>query len=128
MLIDFKTNADKIFNQLFYDLLKAVTRFVLNYGGAGSSKSYTQTQIEIVKALKKKEKILVIRKVNTTLKHSVISLFTSILNSWGLQEMYTENKSLQTLVFSNGSEIIFKGLDDSEKIKSIAGITRIWIE
>ena len=128
MLIDFKTNADKIFNKLFYDLLKAVTRFVLNYGGAGSSKSYTQTQIEIVKALKKKEKILVIRKVNTTLKHSVISLFTSILNSWGLQEMYTENKSLQTIVFSNGSEIIFKGLDDSEKIKSIAGITRIWIE
>ena len=33
-----------------------------------------------------------------------------------------------TITAPNGSEIIFIGLDNSEKIKSIAGITSIWIE
>jgi len=52
----------------------------------------------------------------------------SILNQWGLQEYYTENKSTQFITLANGSQILFKGMDDTEKIKSIAGITRIWNE
>lgn len=128
MLIDLETYQDELFNSLISKLQESDTRFVINYGGAGSSKSYTQTQHEIIKCLQGKEKLLVIRKVNTTLKDSVISLFTTILNNWGLSEIYTENKSLQYLQFSNGSQILFKGMDDPEKIKSIAGITRVWIE
>lgn len=116
------------FNRLYWRLKEANTRFIINFGGAGSGKSFTQTQHEIKKALKKKEKILVIRKVNTTLKDSVISLFTTILNDWKLTSLYKENKSLQYIQFINGSQILFKGMDDPEKIKSIAGITRVWIE
>lgn len=118
----------KIFNRLIWQLRKADTRFVINYGGAGSGKSYTQTQHEIVRCLQRTEKLLVIRKVNTTLKDSVISLFNTIISDWGLSNLVTENKSLQFLQFTNGSQILFKGLDDPEKIKSIAGITRVWIE
>ena len=128
MKIDLQTYQDKIFNQLITKLQKAITRFVINYGGAGSGKSYTQTQHEIIKCLQNKEKLLVIRKVNTTLKDSVISLFLTVLNNWGLSTLYTENKSLQYIQFVNGSQILFKGMDDPEKIKSIAGITRVWIE
>lgn len=128
MLIDLNTHKDALFNPLIYDLQKAKNRFVINYGGAGSGKSYTQTQHEIIKCLQKPEKLLVTRKVASTLKDSVISLFVSILNQWGLAQFYTENKSLQFIQFVNGSQILFKGLDDPEKIKSIAGITRIWNE
>jgi len=128
MLIDLNKHQNEIFNSLINDLQKAKTRFILNYGSAGSGKSYTQTQHEIIKCLQKKEKLLVIRKVNTTLKDSVISLFTTILDHWGLSDIYTENKSTQFILFSNGSQILFKGMDDPEKIKSIAGITRVWIE
>ena len=128
MEIDLRTHQDKLFNPLISKLQKAKTRFIINYGGSGSGKSYTQTQHEIIKCLQGKEKILVIRKVNTTLKDSVISLFNTILSNWGLSEYYTENKSLQYFTFVNGSQILFKGLDDPEKIKSIAGITRVWIE
>lgn len=128
MLIDFDKHKDELFNLLLRELINAKTRFVINYGGAGSGKSFSQTQHEIIKCLQKKEKLLVIRKVSTTLKDSVISLFISILNSWGLSDFYTENKTTQFIRFSNGSEILFKGMDDPEKIKSIAGITRIWIE
>jgi len=128
MLIDLHTHQDKLFNPLIYDLRKAKTRFVNNWGGAGSGKSFTQTQHEIIKCLEKPEKLLVTRKVASTLKDSVISLFTSVLNQWGLEDFYTENKSTQFITLTNGSQILFKGMDDQEKIKSIAGITRIWNE
>ena len=128
MRINLRSNQDEIFNPLVYDLQDATTRFVINYGGAGSGKSYTQTQYELIRCLQRTEKLLVIRKVNTTLKDSVISLFNTIISDWGLNNLVTENKSLQFLQFTNGSQILFKGLDDPEKIKSIAGITRVWIE
>lgn len=128
MLLDFEKHQNELFNPLIGTLQKSDKRFVVNYGGAGSGKSFSQTQHEIIRCLQKPEKLLVIRKVASTLKDSVISLFTSILNSWGLQDYYTENKATQFIKFANGSEILFKGMDDPEKIKSIAGITRIWIE
>ncbi len=122
------TFDNKLFNPLIWKLQRAKTRYVVSYGGAGSSKSYSQTQYEIIKCLQKTEKLLVIRKVNSTLKDSVISLFKAILNDWGLQSLYDENKTDQVITFSNSSQILFKGLDDPEKIKSIAGITRVWVE
>ncbi|MCK9592694.1 MAG: PBSX family phage terminase large subunit [Methanoregula sp.] len=125
---DFTVNADKIFNPLFQKLQKANTRFVLSYGGSGSSKSWTQTQYEIIRALQSKETILVCRRYASTLKHSVIALFSRILADWQFRDLYTENKSDKVFFFVNGSQIIFKGMDDTEKIKSIAGITRIWME
>jgi phage terminase large subunit len=129
MEIDFTKNAEKIFNPLFYKLQKSNSRFVINYGGAGSSKSYTQTQHEIIKAIQGRETTLIVRKYASTLKHSVIALTKRILSSWSMNELYAENKSEQVITFAhNGSQLIFKGLDDPEKIKSIAGITRIWIE
>ena len=123
MVIDLNSNADRIFNQLIHRLLKADTRFVINYGGAGSGKSYTQTQREIIAAIEKKETILVIRKVGSTLRHSVIDLFLAILSDWGFTDLFTYNKSDYTITFFNGSRVLFKGLDDPEKIKSIACIS-----
>lgn len=128
MIIDLKTNKDQLFNNLLYDLQEAKTRFVLSYGSAGSGKSVTQAQHEIIKNLESHEKTLVIRKVATTVKDSVVALVISILNSWGMQPYYTHNKTDQHIRFANGSEMLFKGFDDPEKIKSIAGITRVWIE
>jgi len=128
MIIDLQKHQNELFNPLMGKLQKANTRFINNFGGAGSGKSFTQTQHEIIKCLTKPEKTLITRKVASTLKDSVIALTTSILNSWGLQDYYTENKSTQFITYANGSQMLFKGLDDSEKIKSIAGITRIWNE
>lgn len=122
-------NLDEdLFNSLRENLEIASTRFVLSYGSAGSGKSFTQAQHEIIKCLQSNEKILIIRKYGTTLKDSVVSLVTTILDNWGLNSLYTHNKSDQHIRFINGSEILFKGFDDPEKIKSIAGITRVWIE
>jgi phage terminase large subunit len=128
MIIDLNKYKDELFNPLIYDLQKSNKRFVISYGSAGSGKSVTQTQHEIIKCLSNKEKLLVTRKVGSTLNDSVISLFMTILSQWGLSEFINENKSRQFIDFANGSQVLFKGMDDAEKIKSIAGLTRIWNE
>ena len=38
------------------------------------------------------------------------------------------NQTDMRMTFPNGSEILFAGLDDVEKLKSIYNITGIWIE
>lgn len=115
-------------NQLFFDLQEVDTRFVICYGGAGSGKSYTLSQFLIASCLHQKEKILVLRKVAVTLKDSCVSLFETILKDWGVWDRCNYNKSTMTLTFPNGSIVLFKGLEDPERIKSIAGITKVWFE
>ena len=41
MIIDLNKHRDEIFNPLIGTLQKSDKRFVINYGGAGSGKSYT---------------------------------------------------------------------------------------
>lgn len=103
------------------------TRITVLYGGAGSGKSYFGVQKTIIKALKYKRKVLVVRKVGATIKSSIWDLFIEILVgiSGAIKSI---NKSDLQIELANGSLIIFKGLDDPEKIKSIQGITDILIE
>ena len=56
------------------------TRINVFYGGAGSGKSYFVAQKIILKALSMKRKILVVRKVGTSLKSSIWDLFCGILS------------------------------------------------
>lgn len=110
-------------NQLFnYD-----TRFNVYYGGAGSGKSYFVCQKLLIKALQDKRKVLVIRKVGSSIKDSIWSLFVELLYRMPAV-IASINKTDKEIVLVNGSTFIFKGLDDSEKIKSINGITDIVIE
>lgn len=103
------------------------TRINVFYGGAGSGKSYFVAQKMAIKALRMQRKVLVIRKVGATIKDSVWALFKDIFNCFP-QVIKSVNKTDYTIELINGSVFIFKGLDDSEKIKSIQGITDIIIE
>lgn len=104
------------------------TRLMVFYGGGGSGKSHFIAQKLIIKCLYlPRRKLLVIRKVGATLKDSVWASFISILSQLG-PVVESINKSDYTITLINGSQILFKGLDDQEKIKSIAGITDIFVE
>ena len=108
-------------------------RVMAFYGGAGSGKSHFVVQKIIAKALSiPNRKVLIIRKIGATLRASIYALFLDILrNDFQLRESeghFTSRDSLLTIQLYNGSQFIFKGLDDSEKIKSIAGIDDIVIE
>lgn len=103
------------------------TRFNVYYGGAGSGKSHFVAQKIILKILQYKRKLLVVRKVGNTLKDSVWAMFLKLLYQMPAV-IKTINKSEYTIELINGSVILFKGLDDPEKIKSIEGITDIVVE
>jgi phage terminase large subunit len=102
-------------------------RFEVYYGGAGSGKSHFVTQKLILKALNSPRKVLIVRKVGRTIKDSVFALFLQELQRFSML-IESVNKSDYTIKLKNGSELLFKGLDENEKIKSIVGIDDIWIE
>ena len=123
-------NIDKkAFNDAYYPYLFDYSkRYSVYYGGAGSGKSVFIAQKLLIKACKRKRKILIIRKYGTTLKDSVFQLIIDLLKKWGLYSLCKVNQSTYTITLPNGSIFLFKGLDDSEKIKSITDITDIWCE
>ena len=121
-------NQDK-FNGWVYDFIDDYShRIEVYYGGAGSGKSYGATQKMLLKALKYKRKVLVIRKIQRTIKDSIWSLLITHLHNSGFYNACRVNRSDFEIELPNGSIFIFKGLDDPEKIKSIDGITDIIIE
>lgn len=103
------------------------TRFCVFYGGAGSGKSHFVAQKLLLKCLQYKRKLLVVRKVGNTLKDSVWAMFLKLLYQMPAV-IKTINKSEYTIELINDTVILFKGLDDPEKIKSIEGITDIVVE
>ena len=125
-----KLNLKKsLFNDAYYPyLLDYSNRYEVYYGGAGSGKSVFIAQKLVLKACSRKRKVLVIRKVGTTLKDSVFQLILDTLSKWQLLSMCKVNLSTYTITLPNESMFLFKGMDDSEKIKSITDITDIWCE
>ncbi len=109
----------------YKDALKSQARYLILYGGSGAGKSEFVARKVVIRCLQAPEKILVIRKYGTTLNQSVIATIKAILNDEEIP--YKENRSERTIKIF-GSEIIFMGLDDPEKMKSIKGITSVWVE
>lgn len=105
-------------------------------GGYGSSKSYHIALKLIIKGLEEKRKMLVVREVYDTHRDSTFSLFKEILEDLNLLAESPREKKRKVvakespfkLTFPNGSEIIFKGMDKPEKLKSINGVTIVWLE
>lgn len=128
MNIDVRIKKD-IFNPIYYPYLTDYThRYEVYYGGGGSGKSHFIAQKLTYKALEYKRKILVIRKVMATQKDSCYRLFSDILSDFKIYRFCKVNKSDYEITLPNGSIILFKGMDNPEKIKSIVGITDVWIE
>ncbi len=96
----------------------------------GSGKSYTTAQKLLLRILtEENHRILVVRKVAKTLRVSVFQLFRDLIGQLGLYDEFNINKSDMTITYKkNNSQLLFFGLDDIEKLKSIQGITSIWIE
>ena len=121
--------SKQIFNEAYLPALRDYkTRYEVYYGGAGSGKSHFVFQKVIIKALSAKRKVLVIRKVGRTLKDSVFQMTLDTLSKFNILSLCKVNNTNYAITLPNKSQILFKGLDDNEKIKSIAGITDIVIE
>lgn len=106
-------------------------------GGYGSSKSYHIALKIILKCLEEKRKALVVREVYETIRESCFDLFIEILEDMNLLDPNSNRRnsnkvryktSPMQLIFPNGSKVIFKGMDKPGKLKSINGVSIVWLE
>ena len=116
-------------NYTYIPLLLCEARYLVLKGGGGSGKSIFAGQKLIERATSEAgHRFLICRKVARTLRESCFKqIVGQILDNYP-DSGYKINKSDMRITFKNGSEIIFTGLDDVEKLKSIYNITGIWIE
>lgn len=114
--------------KFFPYLLDYSHRWEVYMGSAGSAKSYFITQKLIVRACKEPIKILVCRRYGSTIRNTCFSLFKEILAKWKLLPFVKIRETDFNIHFSNGSEIIFMGLDEETKLLSLNGIGAIFIE
>ena len=97
-------------------------------GGYGSSKSYHVATKILLKLQQEKRKCLVVREVYDTIRDSCYSLFEDIVTAMGIEDEIKFKSSPMKILFPNGSQIIFKGLDKPAKLKSINGVSIVWLE
>lgn len=131
MKIDFKTNKKRLFNSLFYKLQKVDTRFIVNYGGSASGKSVAQHQLELLRLPNANYDTLFVRKFAADIYDSCYALLKDLAIKYKMYELFNwayGGQKRQILFPKTQHRILFRGLDDPEKIKSIVGIKRIVIE
>lgn len=124
-------NKEVVFalNDHFYDFIDNWEhKFYFLVGGYGSSKSYHVAVKLIKKLLQEKRKALVIREVFDTIRDSCFDLLEEVANAMGVEEYLTFTTSPMQVRFKNGSRIIFKGMDKPAKLKSLNGVSIVWIE
>lgn len=125
---ELKARSNETFLPLYFDK----HRHLVVKGGGGSGKSiWAGDKILNRVTSEAGHRWLVVRKVSKTLRESCFhQLRTQALDHYGKYvDRIPKGKSGDMYItFKNGSEIIFAGLDDVEKLKSIHNITGIWIE
>lgn len=122
-------NIDEdVFTDVYLKIEDVDTRFLILFGGGSSGKSISVAQRSIIKALKKKKRILYIRKVEKTIRESTFNDVKKWLSEFNLKSYFRYTVSPPNIYLANGSEFLFRGLDDPEKIKSISDIDEIVVE
>ena len=103
-------------------------KFYFLVGGYGSSKSYHVATKLLLKLATEKRLALVVREVYDTIRDSCFSLLEEVSINLGIHQYLKFKTSPLQVIFPNGSKIIFKGMDNCQKLKSINGVSIIWLE
>lgn len=129
-LLEDKRRLKEDTNKVYMPLYTNKSRYMVLMGGGGSGKSIFAGQ-KILRRFTTESghRILVVRKVAKTLRESCFQqLKSQIIENYN-HKLFDINKTDMRIVYNkNGNEILFAGLDDVEKLKSIYNITCIWIE
>lgn len=123
-----------VFNKVYLPYLDNEDRYLAFYGGGSSGKSFFIAQRYIYKLVHSKRcNLLVVRQTGDTNRKSTFPLLKQVINAWNLSKYFKINESdMRIKCKLTGNEIVFAGLDDVEKIKSITfengELTDIWVE
>ncbi|NLD82574.1 MAG: PBSX family phage terminase large subunit [Clostridiales bacterium] len=126
------TLRGEFINRVYQPHLQNNHRYQIYFGGAGSGKSVFLATRCVIDTLSGRN-TLIVRQVARTLKNSCWNEVHKAIARLGLQRFFTVSKTDMTITArNNGAQMIFAGLDDTEKIKSLTPrrgvLTDIWIE
>ena len=125
---DWKASNNEKFAPLIFDK----HRYLVLKGGGGSGKSVFAGRYVLERCTTEPgHRWLVLRKVARTIRHSCFDQLKEQARTYypDCIEYIPRGESGDMYInFRNGSRILFAGLDDAEKLKSIFDITGIWIE
>ena len=108
-----------VFNPVYLPFLEDMARIQILFGGSSSGKSVFLAQRDVLDLMKGGRNFLVCRQVGRTLRGSVVEEIKKVIREWGLSDLFDINKTDGTITCGNGYQIVFSGLDDVEKLKSI---------
>lgn len=119
-------------NQKFLPLFFDQHRFLVLMGGGGSGKSIFAGRKVLERcSTEPGHRYLVCRKTGKSLRQSCFKQLVGQAREHyadDIERIPQGESGDMYIKFRNGSEIIFSGLDDVEKLKSIYAVTGVWIE
>ena len=116
-------------NDSFFQLYTNKSRYLVLVGGGGSGKSIFAGRKILERVTSEPgHRWLVVRKVQKTIRESCFQQLKGQISDHYNSTDWTVNKTDMVMTYKNGSQILFAGLDDVEKLKSIYNITGVWIE
>ena len=119
----------ELYNKKYVPLLHNRKRYIFMLGGRGSGKSRFQAQKEIIESYERGNRLLAVRKVERTIKDSMFAELCAVISIWGLNDDFIiMNSPMRITNRLTGSDMMFRGMDDPMKIKSVSGVSRVWFE
>ena len=107
-------------NKIYKPHLNNNARTQIVYGGSASGKSVFLAQRCVYDMLFAERNYLVCRAVGSTIRRSVYNELVKVIMDWGVKHLFILNRSAGIITcIKGGRQILFTGLDDTEKVKSI---------
>ena len=115
---------------VYQPYLTAPQRRQIFFGGAGSGKSVFLATRALLDALTGRN-TLIVRQVARTLRQSCFSEVLKAMGMFGLESAFAVSRGEMSLsCLLTGAQLLFLGLDDAEKIKSLTprqgALTDVW--
>ena len=125
-------NVRAKFNPAYIEHLSAKQRTQIFFGGSSSGKSYFIAQKAVLENMDGAN-YLCCRNVARTIRNSTFNEILKAIEVMGLSSFYRVHQSDMSITNTiNGKQILFAGIDDAEKLKSITPangvLERIFIE
>ena len=121
-----------MYNSVYLPYLDQSRSTEIFYGGSSSGKSNFVAQRTIENIMEGGHNYLCCRKMGNSLTKSVFNELTKAISKLKVGHLFNVVPSQGHITCVNGYQILFTGLDDSEKVKSITPkhgvITSVWIE
>lgn len=104
---------------LFTEPCRSVPTQII-YGGASSGKSVSIAQRDVIDIINEPRNFLIVRNTANTLRSSVFEERAKIIRQYKLSPLFDVRESDLTITYRpRGTKMLFRGLDDVEKLKSI---------